>query len=79
MDTEKLHRDLYAYCASEIEDFDALESVALTRIDHMRCPLKQAFHELYNRMESCIEDYLYDNDLEGVEVDVEDVFWANVK
>lgn len=76
MNTEKLNRDLYAYCASEIEDFQLMESLALTRIDHMRCPLEQAFPELYSRMESCIEDYLYDNDLEDAEVDVEDVFWA---
>lgn len=65
-----------AYCANHIEDWDALEQIALKRIDRNRCPLSMACPELYAEMVSAIEDWGLDNDEDVSEIDPEDVFWA---
>lgn len=68
---------IYKYCANHIEDWDALEQIALKRIDRNRCPLSMACPELYAAMVSAIEDWGLDNDVDVSEIDPEDVFWNN--
>lgn len=70
-----MYKKLMAYCRATIEDFDHYESLALKRIDRLRCPLSMACPELYDEMTSAIEDWGLDNDVDVSEIDAEDVFW----
>ena len=73
-----LEYELLQYCKTNIEFWDALESRALGIIDRMRCPLQMASPELASEMESCIEEYFEDRDMEWPDdIDVDDVFWAS--
>ena len=59
------------------EDIGAINiSMALTKIDHWRCPLQQADISLYNEILDAITDCASDYEIDADSIDVEDVIWA---
>lgn len=71
-----IYKTLRDYCRNAIPNYDALEDLALDKIDGLRCSLEYASPELYDKMSEAIEEYCDDNDIEN-SFDVEEVFWAN--
>jgi len=67
---------LYNHCKSVISCFEEHESIALDKINRMRCPLSFADSELYERMEEAISEYCEENGLNAEDFDTEEVFWA---
>ena len=70
-----MEKKIYNYCKAVIEDFQLLERLAMRNIDKMRCPLYMACPELYNEMETAIEDFCEDNEIEN-EFDPEEILLA---
>lgn len=64
------------YCAENISEWDIRVSMALTKIDHWRCPLQQADISLYNEILDAITDCASDYEIDADSIDVEDVIWA---
>lgn len=56
-------KEIAAYCADHIEDYEMKVHIALNRIDHMRCPLEMADPMLYDEMYDAIADWCDDNDI----------------
>ena len=71
-------KEIADYCRRHIEDYDERVSIALTRIDHMRCPLWNADPNLAYEIERCACDWAEDNKVELAEdFDAEKVvLWA---
>ena len=67
-------KEIAAYCAAHIEDYEERVKIALGIMDRMRCPLSQAAPSLYDEMQQCASDWAEDNDysvdfMEGIDVD----------
>jgi hypothetical protein len=70
-------KEIAAYCAANIEDYELRVQVALGLIDRMRCPLSQADPSLYDQMEQYASEWAEENDVElDEDFDVEDILWA---
>lgn len=77
--TDEFIRDIYNRCKSNNDDFLALNSIALTRIDKMRCSLSSACKDLYDEIVSACEEYCdkHNIDIEDTDIDIEEIFWSD--
>jgi hypothetical protein len=55
-------KEIAAYVAEHIEDYEMKVHIALNRIDRMRCPLSMADPILYDEIEDAIKDWCDDNE-----------------
>ena len=63
------------YCLENIWNFEERVQMALTKIDHWRCPLSQADGTLYNDIQNAIADCGADYEIDVEEIDPEDLIW----
>ena len=74
-------KEIAAYCADHIEDYEVRVQLALNRIDRMRCPLDMAAPDLFQEMYDAIADWCDDNDIsyddwdDDSRIDPEDVLF----
>lgn len=78
-DMEDVIKEIAAYCAAHIEDYEIRVHLAIKQMDRMRCPLSMADERLYNEMYNCAEEWADDHDysvdfIDGI--DVEEILWA---
>ena len=71
-------KEIAAYVAANVEDYEARLQVALGVMDRMRCPLRMADPNLYWDIENCVSEWADSHDfsvdyLEGI--DVEEILW----
>ena len=73
---ERLLQEIYAYCQFRIEHFFQKEMIASETMERDRCPLSMAYPQLYNDIQSVIDEYYEDNDIDSEEwdIDAENVF-----
>lgn len=76
---EKELKEIAAYCAENIEDYELRVQLALNYMDRMRCPLSMADERLYNEMYDCASEWADNHDysvdfIDGI--DVEEILWA---
>lgn len=64
------------YCTENVSDFTERVEMALGKIDHWRCPLEQADHQLFEDICQAIEDCSIEYDIDCDNICVEDVIWA---
>lgn len=74
-------KEIAAYCAANIEDYELRVQLALGVMERMRCPLNMADAGLYDEMYDCACEWAEDNDysvdlIDGI--DVEDILFAEV-
>ena len=65
------------YCKQNIWEWETRVSLALDKIDMWRAPLQQVDGTLYDEIVDAISDCEADYDIDGDNIDVEDVIWAD--
>lgn len=71
---EKIRKEIAAYVAANVEDYELFLQLALGRMDKYRCPFRMAAdYDFYNDIVSAIEDWCFDNDVDCSEWDFEDL------
>lgn len=65
------------YCKANIWEWETRVSLALDKIDMWRAPLQQVDGTLYDEIVDAISDCEADYDIDGDNIDVEDVIWAD--
>ena len=73
---ELIYRELAAYMAQTIEDYEHRLAVALNIMDRNRCPIQYADYNLYTEMMNQIDEYCYDNDLNPDDIDIDTVLFS---
>ncbi len=67
-------KEIAAYCAANITDYDERVKIALGKMDRMRCDLRTADYGLAQEIEQCASEWADENGyvvdfLEGIDVD----------
>jgi hypothetical protein len=74
------YKELDGLCRQKIDLYEEKVAIAWDNIDKWRCPLDQAFPELYDEITEVVDDYIEDNDLDYdefyEEFDIEEVIGA---
>lgn len=70
-------KEIAAYCAANIEDWEPRVQIALGIIERNRCPLSMADASLYGQIRDCIDEWCEDNDMDGEDFDEEDVLFTD--
>ena len=66
-------KEIAAYCAANIEDWEPRVQIALGIIDHDRCPLSMADPGLYGQIQDCLDDL----GIEDTDIDIEDIIFTD--
>jgi hypothetical protein len=73
-------KEIAAYCAAHIEDYEVRVQLALKQMDHMRCPFNMADDgRLSNEIEECAREWCDDHDVSidfFDDIDVEEIVFA---
>lgn len=70
-------KEIVAYCAANIEDFDEKVKLALGYMDRRRCPLSQAAPVFYDELCEAVCEWAEANDVNLEGFDVEEVLMYN--
>lgn len=66
-------KELAAYVRNNVEFFEERLQLALNKMDRMRCPMRMADGILFDEICGAIDDWCYDNDVDGSDWDCEDM------
>lgn len=66
-------KEIAAYVRNNVEDYEERLQLALKRMDRMREPLRMADWILFDEICCAIDDWCYDNDVDGSDCDYEDL------
>lgn len=66
-------KEIAAYVRNNVEDYEERLQLALKRMDRMRCPMRMADDGLYDEMCDAIDDWCWENDVDGSDWDYEDL------
>ena len=58
------YKELDALCRQKIDMYDQKVEIAWDNIDKWRCPLDQAFPQLYDEICEVVDEYIEDNELD---------------
>lgn len=74
---EKFYNAIREYWQANIEDFTRRLDFAFGRMYQNRCPLSYADYTLYSEMESLLEEFCEDQDLDfyDEDLDIEEIIW----
>lgn len=70
-------KEIAAYCAANIEDWEPRVQIALGIIERNRCPLSMADASLYGQIRDCIDEWCESNDMNGEDFEEEDVLFTD--
>lgn len=66
-------KELAAYVRNNVDFFEERLQRALDKMDRTRCPLSFADQELYDDISNAIDDWCWENDVDGSDWDYEDL------
>lgn len=66
-------KNIAAYCAKNVWEYEERLGMALSKMDYFRMPLKIADVGLYNDIADAVDDYCNDYGLNADEVDIEEM------
>ncbi len=66
-------KEIAAYVRNNVEFFEERLQRALNKMDRTRCPLSFADQELYDDISNAIDDWCWENDVDGSDWDYEDL------
>ena len=65
--------EIAAYVRNNVEFYEERLQLALKRMDRMREPLRMADQELYDDISNAIDDWCWDNEVDGSDWDYQDL------
>lgn len=66
-------KEIAAYVRNNVEFFEERLQLALNKMERYRCPLSFADQELYDDISNAIDDWCWDNEVDGDDWDYEDL------